>query len=278
MNKRRRPHEEKINESWLIPYADILTLLLALFIVLFAAGQLDQQKMQQIGQSFNEAFSGSVSFFEYTTPVPDEVVTGKLEHEDIVSIGDLEQRGFQHDSSSESSFVKQIQLETEDLQQLKKQIDAYIVDNGLEAELHTELNFQQLKITVQDKALFDSGSAVVRAEARDIGLAISDLLENYPDYQVQVSGHTDNVPINTARFRSNWDLSAYRSLNFMNVLLQNKELHAERFSTVAYGEHRPIADNETAEGRAQNRRVEISILRNYVDPAREQTIPADASE
>lgn len=167
---------------------------------------------------------------------------------------------------------EQFREETKELQKLKEELDRYIAENDLSTQLKTELNSRQLKIVIRDNALFDLGSADVKPEAEKLAVAISELLVKYPDYNVVVSGHTDNLPIRTARFRSNWDLSAFRALNFMNILLENDDLNPARFSTVAYGEHQPVASNETEEGRARNRRVEVSIIRNVTAPSADDAV------
>ncbi|MNC31423.1 putative lipoprotein YiaD precursor [compost metagenome] len=115
-------------------------------------------------------------------------------------------------------------------------------------------------ITIRDQAIFASGSAEVKPEAKQLADAISGILTNYPDYQVTVSGHTDNVPITTRTYSSNWDLSAARSLSFMKELFRNANVNQQRFSSTGFGEFKPIAGNDTAEGRAKNRRVEVSII------------------
>jgi chemotaxis protein MotB len=157
---------------------------------------------------------------------------------------------------------------------LKKQLDTYIKENGLTDDLETKLNQSQLMITISDKALFASGEAVVKPEARQLAKAISNMLQQFPDYEVIVSGHTDNVPISTYEFPSNWDLSSVRALNFMKILLLNTNLDPKKFSAIGYGEYHPVASNDTAAGRAQNRRVEVSIIRKYVDSTEQLGVTA----
>jgi chemotaxis protein MotB len=146
---------------------------------------------------------------------------------------------------------------------LKKQLDDYIKRNQLEAKLTTEVTDLGLMIKISDSALFDSGKAEVRPEGRLLAKEISRLL--VPNSRkVTVSGHTDNVPIRSAAFASNWELSAARAINFMKIIMENPVLasNPKRFSATAYGEYQPIASNETPEGRAANRRVEVAILRD----------------
>jgi chemotaxis protein MotB len=178
------------------------------------------------------------------------------------------------DEAAEKEREALMKQEQEDLEKLKKQIDQYIASHGLSAELETKLNQSQLMITISDNALFSSGSAEVKPESKELANAISAMLQNYTDYEIVVSGHTDNQPIATSEFKSNWDLSSSRAIRFMDILLQNNKLKPERFSAIGYGEYRPVATNDTAEGRSKNRRVEVSILRKYTDPNNTQQISA----
>jgi Flagellar motor protein len=262
--KKHKAHDDRhIDETWLIPYADLLTLLLALFIVLFASSQIDQKKFEQLSRSLNAAFQGGSGLFNPSTIVP------------VYESGDpLPARNSSKDAPSEEDveMLERIRQETENFQNLKNRIDVFIADNGLTSELETNLDSEYLKIRISDKALFDSGSAEIRQEARDIAMELSRILETAAGYEIIIAGHTDNVPINTREFPSNWDLSAKRALNFMKILLQNQALDPAKFSTIGYGEYKPIASNDTVEGRALNRRVEVLIMRKYPDAGTPQNV------
>jgi chemotaxis protein MotB len=255
---RHSDHEEHIDETWLIPYADLLTLLLALFIVLFASSSVDAQKFESLAQSFNSALSGGAGVFDYATfiPIGDTVQDRGKDSVD----GDEKKR-----TKEEQELQEKIKQETEQLENLKEKIDQYIVENKLTTQLTTELNSFQLLLRISDNALFPPGIATLKSEAQNLAVAISDMLVAYPQYEIIVSGHTDDVPINTTEFKDNWVLSWKRSYNFMDILLSNKNLDPSRFSPVGFGEYRPIATNTTVEGRAANRRVEVSIIRTIVD-------------
>lgn len=262
MAKKSKPHdhEEHIDETWLIPYADLLTLLLALFIVLFASSSIDAKKFDELMVSFNSVLSGGQGIFEASTVVPiDRNSGGKGKEKDKDAGNPLA------GSKTNKELQEKIQKETAELENLKKKIDQYIEKNGLNSQLTTELNNFQLVLRISDNALFPSGSASVKPEAQKLAVAISDLLVAYPQYEVIVSGHTDNQPIKTAQFSDNWELSSARSLNFMKILIDNKKLDQGRFSSTGYGEFRPIDTNDTEAGRAANRRVEVSIIRNIVE-------------
>ncbi|GAA0138154.1 flagellar motor protein MotB [Paenibacillus sp. YSY-4.3] len=249
---RQEPHEEHADESWLIPYADLMTLLLALFIVLYGMSSTDAKKFEEMSQAFGSVLTGGV--------------------------GVLDQNSFESNTKtnpiakdSSEGLIKKNELmrkEQENLEALKKRLDNYIKENGLTTQLDTQLNHSRLMITISDNALFASGDAVVKPEARKLAKAISTMLEKFPDYEVVVSGHTDNIPISTSEFPSNWDLSSGRALNFMKILLLNTKLNPKMFSSTGQGEYHPVASNKTSEGRAKNRRVEVSIIRKYQEESK----------
>lgn len=247
-------HEEHADETWLVPYSDILTLLLALFIVLFASAQVDQKKFDQLKASFTVAFSGSPALLD--NPKPPQPEKGSqappVPHLPVV----MENLG----ATNEQRAYMQ---ETAQLVETKKKLDKYIADNGLGNDLTTVLTDDGLLIRIKDTALFPSGSATLRPESRRFGEQIAKLLTPLTQ-KVTVSGHTDNMPINTGEFPSNWELSSRRSVNFMRFLLaQDTGLKPERFSATGCGEYQPIAINDSEAGRAANRRVEVLIQRNY---------------
>ncbi|QAY67379.1 flagellar motor protein MotB [Paenibacillus protaetiae] len=267
MSKKRR-HEEHDddhpNESWLLPYSDLMTLLLALFIVLYSMSSVDVKKFEEMSQAFKITFNNG---------------NGLLQNPSVVKAGEDPEKKKQdaddQDKKNQQSLAKQ---EQEDLEKLKKQVDEYIKSHGLTSDLATKLNQSQLMITISDKALFASGSAEVKPESRSLANAISTMLQNYTDYEIVVSGHTDNQPISTQAFKSNWDLSSSRAIRFMDILLQNPKLKPERFSAIGYGEYRPVDTNDTEAGRAKNRRVEVSILRKYVDPDKTEDLSANPAK
>ncbi|MFF2484246.1 flagellar motor protein MotB [Paenibacillus sp. NPDC058071] len=267
MSKKRKhnDHEDHIDESWLIPYADILTLLLATFIVLYSMSSVDARKFDEMSQAFNLALNSG---------------TGVLDNPSVIEKGPKQKEIIQDSKEKEEEKKEQkrleelIRKEQEDLEKLKKKLDDYIKQNGLSTELETKLNHSQLMITISDNALFPSGSSKLKEESKELAITIAKMIQQYPEYEIVVSGHTDDQPISTREFESNWDLSSSRALRFMDVLLKNAALKPERFSAIGYGEYRPVATNTTVDGRAKNRRVEVSIIRKYVDPEKAQQIPA----
>lgn len=240
--KRAEHHEEHMDETWLVPYSDLLTLLLALFIVLFASSQVDQMKFAQIRQSFNVIFNGNTGIMDGGYDAPNVVKatpnSDRLQNNDNINKGGLEEQS---------------------LQNMKRQFDNYIKEHNLSGQLETKIVSSYLVITIREKVLFDSGSDVVKPEFLPVIQAIADILKTYEDLEVMISGHTDNVPIHNSRFETNWDLSSARALNFMKILIKDGNLDPRRFSAIGYGEYRPVEDNRTEEGRSKNRRVEVTV-------------------
>ncbi|MFJ7366978.1 flagellar motor protein MotB [Peribacillus frigoritolerans] len=240
--KKKQRHEEHIDESWLVPYADILTLLLALFIVLFASSSVDAVRFQQLSNVFNQVFTSGTGFMDFPSDAPSNEPTSP---EQRTGAEDLEKLG---------------KNEQEELTEVQERVNAYIEKNDLTDKLGTNLTDEGMLISIRENVLFQSGVAEVRSENRIIAKEISELLVMDLPRNIIVSGHTDNIPIKNYQYESNWDLSVMRSVNFMKLLLENKDLDPEMFSAKGHGEFKPVASNETKKGRAKNRRVEILIV------------------
>lgn len=241
--KRGKPHEEEASEAWLLPYSDLMTLLLALFICLFAISQTDETKMTQMAQAFSAAFNmGGPSFFDKAGP-------------SVSRMADI----LVDDDYGNEAYIK----EHQQLEAVKKELDQYISQNNLQDELSTEMAEQGLMIRIKEKALFPSGSAELVGDSQRIGPVVAGMLAGI-NQRVVISGHTDNVPINTPQYPSNWELSSQRALNFMRYLLDlQPQMNPARFSSTGYSEYHPVDTNDTEEGRTKNRRVEILIARTH---------------
>ncbi|MGE8203082.1 flagellar motor protein MotB [Heyndrickxia sp. NPDC080065] len=261
MSKRRKKKSQEdahVDESWLLPYADILTLLLALFIVLFASSSVDAQKFQKLSQVFNGIFSSGVGVMDYSKPQPvDQFRTGAIEEKN------QENAKKENESVEQSAEQKLKKLKLQDHEELEKvqaKINTYIGKNNLSGKFATSLTDEGLLLTIRDNVLFESGKANISEKNMKTARELSELLVMDPPRNFIISGHTDNVPIRNSNFESNWELSVMRSLNFMKILLHNEKLNPRNFSVKGFGEYKPIASNSTEEGKAKNRRVEVLIL------------------
>jgi chemotaxis protein MotB len=256
MRRRKKKHDdEHMDESWLIPYADLLTLLLALFIVLYAASSVDAQKFKELSQAFNEVFTGGTGIMENPSPgQPKQPSDGEMKSSGAEK--KEEKAELEEEEIERQAFLK----DQEELKEIQKKVNEYIKTNNLEVQFVTKLTDEGLLLTIRDNVLFDSGSANVNRNDVDVARELSELLEMNPPRNIIISGHTDNVPIRNAEYDSNWELSVMRAVNFMKLILQNKDLNPQWFSAKGFGEFEPVGDNATADGRALNRRVEVLIL------------------
>ena len=263
--KRKKKHEDHVDESWLIPYADILTLLLALFIVLFAASEVNSEKFQEISDTFNKELQGGTGILENQSAIETFEDTSKL-----AEPNDADPTEGEATTPPEEEEQK-IELTAEEIEQLalaedykelaaiQDKVKAYIVERNMEDKLEAELTSKGLVLKIKDGVLYGSGSADISEGAGAIVEEISKMLVTDPPRSIFIEGHTDNIPSNSAAFPSNWELSSARAINFMKILLENDDLDPRKFSATGFAEHQPIAGNDTVDGRAENRRVEVLI-------------------
>lgn len=250
MSMRRQANRKKDNEttdSWLLPYADMLTLLLALFIVLFAMSHIDVKKYEKLTNIFKSEFSSS--YLPLTESFEED--TGEITTEHTKQ---------QAEEDEEEVLTDNYFIVTQQLQEMQENINAYITENDLTDTLGTKLTDEGLLITLSTDFSFATGSAYVNKEGRKIAHEIAQFLHTDPPHEIVISGHADDRPMYNHEFKSNWELSVMRAVNFMVILLENKNLNPDKFSAKGYGEYKPLVPNTSKENRAKNRRVEVLIL------------------
>lgn len=243
MSRRRKKKtiDEGVDESWLLPYADLMTLLLALFIVLFASSSVDEAKLSQISSVFSQIFDSGGGIMEQSAPTAVPVPKDAL--------------GKENEKDEDTPYLE----DQRSLGEIQDRVDEYIAVNELENQFETKLTEEGLLVTIRDSILFDMGKASIKEEYLVLADELSEILAFDPPRHIIVTGHTDNVPMNTAEFSSNWELSVMRAVNFLKIIVNNKEMDPLLFSAKGYGEFQPIESNSTAEGRSKNRRVEVLI-------------------
>ncbi|HIS29139.1 MAG TPA: flagellar motor protein MotB [Candidatus Avamphibacillus intestinigallinarum] len=259
--RKNKREDEGMDESWLLPYADILTLLLALFIVLYSMSSVDAKKFEELSQVFNSVFVGDKGVVDNGEAIPPQDPSKEITAEDKKE--DKEDKKAQKEAQDEKKAEELYsEKEQNELKKVQKRVDGYIEQNDLSEKFETSLSEEGLLITIRDTVLFDSGSASVRNTDESTAKELSDLLYMKPQREVIISGHTDNMPIRNSKYDSNWELSVSRAVNFMKLILKNDKLDPKSFSAKGFGEYQPSATNDTKEGRAKNRRVEIQIIAN----------------
>ena len=257
--RRRRPVEENENEDrWLLTYADMITLLLVMFMVLFSISSVNVSKFEGFKRAVQVAFSGQV----------------------LPGGPNIQQTGGSHAPSPRASpepvvpalkpFIGErptkdgamaAQREEEDFRELKRRIDAYAREHGLERRLETEVARRGLVVRLlTDKVLFDSGSAELKPRSGALLSELARLLKFEVRHPILVEGHTDDVRISSARFPTNWELSTGRAARVVRALI-DEGVGRGRLGAAGYGAQHPIASNARDSGRRRNRRVEIVLLR-----------------
>lgn len=245
---RKRPEKKSISQGWLTTYSDMMTLVLTFFVLLYSYSLVDKQKFQKLAESLSIAFGGNTGMVTNggnIAPVPDENNPGA------------------DDESSHSG--KDIDLEAgknAENNKMYQEVLAFVNAHNLNAEVTIREETRGVLIELQESILFDSGKAVIKKDSLDILNTIYELLCTFEN-NVLIEGHTDNLPISSGYYQSNWELSADRAVKVLRFFTETKGMDGSRFQAVGCGEYSPIATNDTAEGRQANRRVNIIILSSY---------------
>lgn len=261
MARGRKHHEEghQNAERWLLTYADLITLLMVFFIVLYATSQSDVAKFAQVAASLQKAFN---------VPV--------LEGQDKASIQGQYGPPVPAESAPAPSIapprkavappLSQIELIRSGLYQaIRDDLQEYAAKHNLENKASVELRHEGVLVTISGELLFNAGRADLQPEAQQVLWVAAARLPGLPN-EVRVAGHTDNVPLNTAEFPSNWELSSARALTVLHFMRDQMHIDPARLVALGYGQYRPIVSNDTRESRAKNRRVEILIVDQDAQP------------
>lgn len=225
--KRKKDDGHENLERWLLTYADLITLLLAFFIVMYSMSRLDAKRFGKMAEALNGVLKGGTTVFKYLND--EEIAKGH----GLLKLGDL------------SMIQKQIEERFEKVQ--------------TNEQVQTEITERGLVVHIMESALFKEGSATVEPKAREILDIVSAQVTGIPNH-VRIEGHTDDRQINTPIFPSNWELSTARATQVVRYFIENHGIAPDRISALGYGEYRPVLPNNSIENRAKNRRVDILIL------------------
>ena len=242
----KRKHAEHVNhERWLVSWADLLTLLFAFFVVMFASSNTDKKKAAQMAAAMQTAFQPKGVFEAHSATPPLAPGAGTLQTEALPLIVPAE-------ISGTGSGAPETEAQ-------RRAIEEALAP-ALQQHLVTLRNTDEgLVVSLDSAGFFDSGSADVRDSVEPI---LTKLAASLPHTSIRVEGHTDNRPIHTAQFRSNWELSTARAAAIAAILMRSSLISPADFVLAGYGEFHPIAGNNTEAGRAANRRVDIVLLRS----------------
>lgn len=259
----RPKHAEHENhERWLVSYADFITLLFAFFVVMFASSQTDKGKAKQVSDAVEKALKegSSVSM----PPAVAKVLGG--------TVDDKGQGNAQmHGPGGAQKAAKEDRPEVMELGISLKMLSTQLADEIKEGKVEVSMTPRGIVVSLKQAAFFPSGTDAVDPATMSTIEKVAAALRTVSN-PVRIEGHTDSIPIHTPRFHSNWDLSAARSIAIMEVLSNRFQISTQRLCIAGYADTVPVADNDTPEGRARNRRVDLVILNEYAlaktEPAR----------
>ncbi len=252
MALKKEPEKHANHERWLVSYGDFITLLFAVFVTLYAMSQSDKKKaeevMQSIQQSFGMAQAGAPSPKINVIPSNQISIVPSVKPEISIAPGSRASRGQFKTRATEKDF-----------RQIKSSIEAYLVKQSAQGKVALTITRRGLIVSLKEAGFFDSGQAHIKPSAYEMINTIAEVMTQYNN-PLRLEGHTDNIPISTSQFPSNWELSTARAVNGLKYLVKNFDVDPDRISAAGYAEFRPIADNSTPEGRAKNRRVDLVML------------------
>lgn len=240
----KKKHEEHENhERWIIPYADMVTLLFAFFVVLYAQSLTDPKKQKVVSESVSDAFIGHKKGGD------------KSQQIDIIGL-----KG--NPATSRRFLTKRSVTNQEIMDELKESLDRVgleVIYQDKAAPIQFKIDERGLVISISSGYLFDQNSTDIPQELYPIVQIISEVLKG-TDRLISLEGHTDNLSVAGQKFYDNWDLSALRATAMLKLLRDEFQIDTKRMTASGYGSQRPVADNNTEEGRSQNRRVDVIML------------------
>jgi chemotaxis protein MotB len=248
----KKKHEEHENhERWLVSYADFITLLFAFFVVMYSISSVNEGRFRTVSESIKAALHPIVS--PPVAPTPFQVGNNKP-------------------SNIVPTMIPSRDMAVRRLRQALKALQPAVRLDTIQV---TEPGDSTIVLSLPELVLFESGAAALRAEALPFLQVLAEVLVEL-DRQIKVQGHTDNVPIRTAQFPSNWELSAIRAVMVVRALGELYGVPTQNLSAVGYADSRPVIDNTTPENRAKNRRVEIVVLERKPMPLPDRQVATPA--
>lgn len=237
MSRKKGAKEEMRTDAWIATFSDTMTLLLTFFVLLYSFSTVDAAKFEQIASSLQSVLTGE---------------TGKTIMDFNVKNGEVPLVG-------EPVPTTKANNDTEDIYE---KVQTFIKDKKLEATVVIKSDNRGVIIQLRENILFESGKAEIIDKSKPVLNSINGLIATFPN-DVVIEGHTDNIPISNYEYKNNWQLSSARALNVLEYFISIKgQVLPKRFSSVAYGEYRPIVANNNDVNRALNRRVNILIVAN----------------
>lgn len=267
--KRREEEQSSGSPAWMATFSDLMNLLLCFFVLLFAMSSVDQDKFEELVASLSASFGilegGAASVIDgskISTGVSD---LNELDdyYEDLGLNTEGEAKDL-NDNDTEyegDTILEQVQKQgTAESEKMAEEMEQEAIQKNIADQLEIEFTAQYVQLTLNGALLFDSAKSNIRSDAVPLVDKVGDILMNYKGNMVEITGFTDSVPLlDDPKYDDNWDLSSARAKSVLMYLVNNKGMDISIMKASGRGENDPIASNDTSEGRAQNRRVEIKI-------------------
>lgn len=262
MALKKEPEKHANHERWLVSYADFITLLFAVFVTMYAMGQTDKKKAEEVAASLRESFGYSTAAAAATKGILSStdvrvIPAIKPEMAIIPMVNKMPPAGPKQGGLDKGRGKGK--AEEKEFKEIQSAIEAYLIKHGAQNKVTIGITRRGLVVSLKEAGFFDSGSAVIKQAGYALLNTIIEAMTQYSN-PLRVEGHTDNVPISTPLFPSNWELSVARATNVLRYIQKNYDIDPSKLSATGYGEFRPTADNATPEGRSKNRRVDIVLL------------------
>ncbi len=267
MAKKREDPPKKGAPAWQTTFSDLMNLLLCFFVLLFAMSTIDAEAFEEIAASFRQSFSifdgGSASITEGT--LISSGVSQLSELNDYFNTMGANPKLDKDESNSLEAYEKyQYEQKLEASEEIAEDVEGELQKLGIGEQVDIQVDSQYVSLTLNGALLFDSGIAELKPGSLEFVSKIGDILKAYDDNQIWIIGHTDTVQIRgNGRYKDNMELSQGRAYSVYKYLRDNKRLDVATMGCMGRGEEEPVASNDTAEGRALNRRVEIKIFNEY---------------
>lgn len=262
---KRNTGDDGPSGNWMTTYSDLVTLLLTFFVLLFSLSNIDNEKFEKVSRSLSSAFLNIDYGESFVFP------SGKSYIDSSIKPSNDKEKGLHVENSQDNQNAAEVEIIEEAYEiisqkseKLKREMEVRIKEYGLENYVSVVREEHNVIFRIDSVILFDLGKADIKDSGKDILRDLGKLL-NTINQDILIQGHTDDLPINTMFFPTNWELSTKRATNVVLFLVEDCNLDPEKLTATGNGEYRPIKPNDSEENRMYNRRIDIAITQRYTE-------------
>jgi chemotaxis protein MotB len=273
MRRRKKKTAHVNHDRWLVSYADFITLLFAFFVVLYSSAQVDKRRVGQLAMAIQVAFQ-QMGIFDASNTKPEALTTEPMPFSNVQMVENVPRVQALGRLVNQPKGSLSTTPDRPDMDEIQKQLEESLARQIRKHTVTVTPTKEGIVVSLREVGFFDSGSTALKPEA---GSTLSDFVKVIASRRVRIriEGHTDNVPIHNGRFDSNWELSTSRATEIIKLFITRFGIAPNRLSASGYGEYYPASTNDTPEGRASNRRIDLVILNSNADSG--PALPAAAA-